>query len=93
MTREEILSAARQAVTEDRGYGAAEDNFAAIAALWQTYIHAACVLNDVDVCVTASDVAVMMALLKIARIAANSKYADSWVDACGYLACGGELAT
>jgi hypothetical protein len=34
-----------------------------------------------------------MTLLKIARIASNPRHADNWVDACGYMACGGEVAT
>lgn len=40
---------------------------------------------------TPEDVAAMMALLKIARIAAGGKKADSWVDLAGYAACGGEI--
>jgi len=38
-----------------------------------------------------SDVAAMMALLKIARIATGHGKADNWVDLAGYAACGGEL--
>jgi len=33
----------------------------------------------------------MMTLLKIARLKSGSDNVDNWVDACGYLACGGEL--
>ena len=40
----------------------------------------------------AFDVAIMMAMLKIARISENMQHMDSWVDGCGYLACGGEIA-
>ena len=36
------------------------------------------------------DVAVMMILLKIARVA-SSKKSDNWVDIAGYAACGGEI--
>lgn len=36
--------------------------------------------------------AVMMALLKIARIAKGRFKADSYIDAIGYMACAGELA-
>ena len=35
--------------------------------------------------------AVMMTLLKAARIKSNPKHPDNWVDACGYMACGGEI--
>jgi hypothetical protein len=34
----------------------------------------------------------MMTLLKIARIMGGRFKADSFVDACGYLACAGEIA-
>ena len=39
----------------------------------------------------AFDVAIMMALLKIARISENPQHMDSWVDGCGYFSCGGEI--
>lgn len=40
MTRDEILAAARQCVSEDRAatYGDAHSNFANIASLWQAYL-------------------------------------------------------
>lgn len=38
------------------------------------------------------DVAMLMALLKVARIKAGDK-ADSFVDLAGYAACAGEIAT
>ena len=38
------------------------------------------------------DVATMMGLLKVARIATGNK-ADSFVDLAGYAACAGEIAT
>jgi hypothetical protein len=34
-----------------------------------------------------------MALLKIARIHSNPTHMDNWVDACGYMACGGEVVS
>ena len=36
--------------------------------------------------------AMMMALLKIARIAGGSGTRDSFIDLAGYAACGGECA-
>ena len=41
--------------------------------------------------ITAVDVAVMMTLVKIGRIASGHGKADNWVDGCGYMACGGEI--
>ncbi len=40
---------------------------------------------------TPRDVAAMMALLKIARIASGQAKDDNWFDLCGYAACGAEL--
>lgn len=42
--------------------------------------------------ITAKDVAAMMGLLKVARIATGSS-PDSFVDLAGYAACAGEIAT
>ncbi len=41
--------------------------------------------------ITTTDVAMMMALLKIARIKNGGGTGDSFVDLAGYAACGGEL--
>ena len=35
----------------------------------------------------------MMVLFKMARVATGSYSADSWVDAAGYAACGGEIGS
>jgi hypothetical protein len=59
-----------------------EDNFNTIGAYWSVHL---------GVKVDATDVAVMMNLLKVARIKSNPKHPDNWVDACGYMACGGEI--
>lgn len=37
------------------------------------------------------DVAAMMSLLKIARVATGHGKADNWIDLAGYAACGGEI--
>ena len=86
MKREKILSTASGYVTQDRAadHGNMENNFETIAAYWSTHL-------ETDI--SASDVAVMMTLLKIARIKSNQSHADNWIDGCGYLACGGELNT
>ena len=86
MNRAEILDDAKQKVTVDRAadHGNMEDNFSTIAAYWTTHLGTQ---------VSAHDVAVMMTLLKLARIKSNKSHADNWADGCGYLACGGELTT
>lgn len=91
LTRADILHAAEKCVCGQRetDYGTPEDNFKAIAELWEAYLNKACT-RGANVCVEAKDVAAMMALLKIARIAAGGGKADSWIDLAGYAACGAE---
>ena len=88
MKRDEILDTAKKYVTKDRAaeHGDMEDNFQRIATYWNAH------LGLVDFIKT-EDVAAMMALLKIARIHSNPTHMDNWVDACGYLACGGEVVS
>lgn len=87
MTRADILATASEYVTKDRAatHGDAEDNFRRIADLWNAYLG----VDDI----TSIDVAVMLALLKVARIRSNPTHADNWIDIAGYAACGGEIAT
>lgn len=91
LTRADILHAAEKCVCGQReqDYGTPEDNFKTIAELWEAYLNKACT-RGVNVRVEAKDVAMMMALLKIARIAAGGGKADSWIDLAGYAACGAE---
>ena len=85
MKRAEILEAARVCVCDEReqDYGSPENNFEMIAQLWTVYTGHT---------FTQKDVAMMMALLKAARIKSGEK-ADSFVDLAGYAACAGEIAT
>ena len=48
--------------------------------------------QDYGTLFTSKDVAMMMALLKVARIKAGDK-ADSFIDLAGYAACAGEIVT
>ncbi len=86
VTRGQVLDTAKEYVTKDRAadHGNMEDNFNTIAAYWSVHL---------GVTVDATDVAVMMTLLKAARIKSNPKHPDNWVDACGYMACGGEIVS
>lgn len=89
MKRAEILAAAERCVCGDReqDYGSPENNFRTIANLWIDYLAA----KDEPLAIEAKDVAVMLALLKIARIASGHAKEDNWVDLAGYAACGGEI--
>jgi hypothetical protein len=84
MNRTEVLEAARHCVCGERqqDYGSPENNFANIAALWEAYAGRS---------YTPVEVAVMLALLKVARIKSGRK-ADNFVDLAGYAALAGELA-
>lgn len=84
-TRKSTLSDATQCVCTDREqqYGTPENNFAAIAALWNAYK---------PLGFTAHDVGIMLALLKIGRIASGQAKADNYIDLAGYAACAGEIA-
>lgn len=84
MNRKALLTAAENIVCKDRetDYGSPENNFARIADFWTAY------LGQV---VKPHDVAAMMMLLKIARIASGQHKDDNWIDAAGYGACGAEL--
>lgn len=86
MDRSQILDTAKQYVTKDRAdtHGDAESNFGLISCYWSAHLNKN---------ISAHDVAVMMTLMKLARAKANPGHADNWIDGCGYLACGGEIAT
>lgn len=89
--REDVLDTAKQCVLKDRNnaYGSPEDNFKRIAMLWNAYFDAK---GNVFHELNALDVAQMMALMKIARLAYNPGHKDSWVDLAGYAACGAGIA-
>lgn len=93
MTRAEILEQARKCVCGDReqDYGSPENNFRLIATLWEAYMKVGCISLGADVCILPEDVAAMLALLKIARIASGHAKEDNWIDLAGYAACGGEI--
>lgn len=88
-----ILETAKTVVTGQREdtYGGPEDSFRLTAELWEPYLRAKCVSLDADVSLEPEDVAIMLALLKVARLAASPGHTDSWVDLAGYAACGGEI--
>ena len=83
--RKEILTTAINTVCGQReqDYGSPEDNFKIIAGMWGAYLGTE---------INAVDVAMMMGLLKIARIKTGTGTMDSFADLAGYAACGGEIA-
>lgn len=94
-TRREILQAAERCVCGDRDnqYGRPENSFRVIAAFWTQYIMSKCVPKKTTVDIGPDDVAAMMVLFKMARVATGQNKADNWIDGAGYCACGGEIAS
>lgn len=85
MDRNEILAAAGHCINGHRAqdYGRPENNFARIAGLWGIYTGRE---------YTPEQVAIMLALLKIARLGSGRLHPDSYIDLAGYAALAGELA-
>lgn len=90
LTRKEVLDNAAKAVLNDRNeiYGSPEDLFTVIAKFWNTYLNEPA---DKQINIEPHDVAAMLSLLKIARLAGSKgAHQDSWIDLAGYAACGSE---
>lgn len=83
-TRDDILETAKSIINGERAgtYGKAEDNFKTIAILWSGYLNKE---------VSATDVANLMILMKVARNSTGVYKEDNWIDICGYAALGGEI--
>lgn len=84
--RQQLLEEATRITTQDRNkdHGNPEDNFRHIAGFWGTYLTASA---GHEIILTPQDVAHMMMLQKIARLATNPQHLDSLVDVAGYAAC------
>ena len=84
MKTTQILQQAEKLVNGDRDktHGNKLENHNNIALLWSAYL-------EIDI--TAKKVAILMALLKLARTKEGEHNIDDYVDACGYSAIAGEL--
>lgn len=84
LNRRECLETAMKIVCEDReaSYGTPEDNFNLISCFWSLYL---------GVTINPKDVAMMMALLKIARDKSGRFKEDNMIDLAGYAACACEI--
>lgn len=83
--RQKVLDEARSVISVDRNttYGEPEDSFGVIANLWSAYL---------AISIRPDEVAILLALLKVGRLAANPTHHDSYVDLAGYAACAAEAA-
>lgn len=96
----EIADEAKRIVSGARrtAYGTPENNFGRIARLWNSHLVNVGIL-DADVMgdpeakggITPGDVSLMMALMKIARLAETPDHRDSYVDLVGYALTGAEV--
>ncbi len=89
MKKEDILDTAKELIAGQRAidYGDAQDNFRCIAESWSWWL-------SEKTCspITSDDVAMMMVLLKMARLRSNRLHTDSYCDLVGYAALAGEIA-
>ena len=89
-----ILSKASN-ILEERAktHGSSDNTMVNIAALWGEWLLAR---GLTDQTLTTRDVAVMLSLLKMARICntinEGTEHDDNWIDGAAYLAIGGSLA-
>lgn len=90
MYRGELLDLAKETCTKERTghYGEPENVFNTIAKYWDAYLTSISHRNSE---LNKTDVAMMMALLKIARGAPCPDKLDTYVDLAGYAACAAEV--
>lgn len=87
-----VLKTAEHLVTSNRGsdYGHPSENFRTTANLWQAYLDQRMISHErrsvEEFHLQPIDVAYMMALVKIARLANSPEHLDSIVDVAGYMA-------
>jgi len=86
--KESILAEAERVIYGDREktYGTPGKNLTNIAELWEAYLMGRGLLDVGSSGVLPTDVANMMILLKVARLANNPGHRDSLVDIAGYAA-------
>lgn len=97
--RKEILETAESLINGDRAdtYGPPELSFGRIGDLW-TAMGMMMLVPSADGKtghyrdINAVDVALALTQIKVARIIGQPDHNDSWIDAAGYIALGGEIA-
>lgn len=87
--RSDILEEAISLINGERNndYGDPLYDFQTTAALWQVYLRRIELARG-GLSLLPHDVAVMMALVKVARLAWTPNKRDHWADIAGYTGCG-----
>ena len=85
--RTKVLQDADSLINGDRNieYGDPNDDFRKTAMMWDVYLKS---VFEQRPHLTSWDVAAMMCMLKLSRIAWSPERRDNWVDLAGYAACG-----
>lgn len=85
-----VLNLALDIINGERqdAYGNPEDNFSTIARLWSDYLGGKYKMGLV---LSRVDVALMMTLLKIARLSTGTAKSDSYADAAGYIGLASDM--
>ncbi len=85
----DILTEVRKTIEKDRQdiYGNPENSFNIIAQFWTTYLKSK---YNIQIELNGRDIAIMMSLLKHARMVVQDNYRDNIIDAIGYLTILGE---
>jgi len=85
--RTEVLQEADNLVNGDRNvdYGDPIDDFRKTAKMWDIYLKS---VYENRSYLLPHDVAALMSMLKLSRIAWSPEHRDNWVDLAGYAACG-----
>lgn len=86
LKRDVVLTTAGTLISgeRDKTYGDATESFAKIGKVWGAIL---------DTEITAAQVAMLMAGLKIVRLSSTPGHDDSWIDLAGYAALGAEAAS
>lgn len=87
--RTDILNESITLINGERNstYGDPLDDFATTASMWEVYLRRIAEARG-SLTIQPHDVAVMMNLLKIARISWSPEKRDHWADLGGYTGCG-----
>jgi len=91
--RTSLLQDAERLINGDRNlqYGAPIDDFSLTAKMWEAYLRRTMETRNTTVpSLDPHDVAVLLILVKISRLAQTPEKRDHWLDIAGYAGCGWE---